>query len=86
MDFEAYLNAILSFIGSASLTEEEFDSLTVDSLSSDLEIYAALLSILNARDMVSTQQDRLFWYYKAKGVEVSQPSQAKSNIFVGATL
>ena len=81
-----YLDAILSFIGSASLSEEEWEAVTLPGSPTDLQVYNALLGVLNARDMVSTQQDRLFFYFKAKGAQVPEPVLNKSNIFVGAVL
>lgn len=81
-----YLNGILSFIGSESLTDEEFSSITVTDQNDHLAVYDALLSVLEARDSVSDMTSRLMHYFQAKGVAVSQPVLAKSNIFVGGSL
>lgn len=82
----AILNAILSFIGSTSLTDNEYDSLEIEDTSDDLANYEALLAVLDSREDVSTQKERLEQYYLAKGVAVSEPVVAKSNILVGGEL
>jgi hypothetical protein len=81
-----YLNAVLSFIGSESLTDDEFDSIDLEDTNDQVANYNSLLSILQARDVVSGMTTRLQYYYLAKGVEVSAPNNAVSNIFVGSPL
>jgi hypothetical protein len=81
-----YLNVILTFIGAPTLTDEEFDSLTITVGSMNKETYEALLEVLKARESVSTYQDRLFHFFSAKGIEVSAPDKGKSNIYVGGVL
>jgi len=82
----AYLNAILTFIGCESLTDEEFDALTLEDTEDQVEVYESLLSVLEARESVSETTSRLQFYFQAKGVEVSEADSGSSNIFVGSCL
>jgi hypothetical protein len=81
----ATLNAILAFIGTTSLTDEEFDSMDVDEESNSRDIYEALLLILDARGDIVNYQERLRYYYLAKGTSF-EAATGKSNIFVGSSL
>lgn len=85
-----FLDAILDFIGSESLTDEEFESLSED-LEQDYtkEVYLALKGVLEARESVSGQPKKLKLYFVAKGVDISDAGAAvtpKSNIFIGSKL
>lgn len=81
------LNAILIFIGAESLTNEEFDSITLENMDDQVANYNALLSVLQSRELVSDMTTRLQNYFLAKGVQVSPPGKpATSNIFVGVSL
>lgn len=79
------LNAILTFIGSASLTDEEFESIELESLDDQVAVYQSLLGILGSRESNSVTTARLRSYFLAKGVNVS-PARSGSNIFVGSSL
>ena len=79
----AFLNAILSFIGASSLTDVEFDALSIETYGYDLATYNALLAVVDARESVSDTRDRLRYYFLAKGVAVSESSSGKSNILIG---
>lgn len=88
-----FLDEILDFIGSESLTDEEFE--TVEAVEPTVEetytkeTYLALKSVLEARDSVSGQPKKLKLYFIAKGVDLSDAGAAKtptSNIFVGSKL
>ncbi len=81
-----YLDAVLTFIGAESLTDEEFDSIDLEDTDDQVATYNALLVILQGRDLVSDMTTRLQYYYQAKGVQVTAPNNANSNIFVGACL
>lgn len=81
-----FLNAILSFIGAESLTDEEFDSVTIEDTNEPFEVYTQLSQILQSRESVSGMQDRLWYYYKAKGFDFSQSETGTSNIYVGGGL
>jgi len=81
-----FLNAILTIIGASSLTDEEFDSLTLVQAWFDVETYEALLSIIDSREVVSNTRDRLTYYFLARGVEVSEPSAGVTKIYVGDEL
>lgn len=82
-----FLDAILMFIGSESLTDEEFDGIDATDEEYTQETFDLLKAVLESRDSVSTQLDKLAYYFLAKGVAVtgSEPT-AKSHIFVGASI
>lgn len=81
-----YLNGILSIIGAESLTDEEFSSISVTDQNDHLAVYDSLTAILVSRDVVSDMTSRLMYYFQARGIAVSAPALATSNIFVGASL
>ena len=81
-----FLNAILSFIGTTSLTDLEFAALPIDSAAYNAATYSALSAVLTGRESISTLQDKLFFYFRAKGAEISQAETGKSNIFLGSAL
>lgn len=80
------LNSILAFIGSESLTDQEFEDLTLSSTEDPLAVYEALLGVLNSRESVSDAKERLKNYFLAQGVSVGDPPSGRSEIFVGAVL
>ena len=85
----AWLNAILSFIGTTSLTDEEYTALNVTGVTPDVHNQAAydlLAEGLQAREPVSSLQDRLVGVFKAKGFTVSPNSTANTNIYIGSVL
>jgi hypothetical protein len=81
-----FLNAILAFIGSESLTDDEFDSVDIDDDENNSEVYNALLLILDGRESVTDMASRLKYYYLAKGVSFASDDQGKSNVFIGSKL
>lgn len=84
-----FLDAILAFIGAASLSDDEFASIDTEGFSVGvytIDVYNAILSIVDDRELVSTTRDRLRYLFLAKGVEVEESSRAKSNIFLGGEL
>lgn len=78
-----FINAVFSFIGASNLTDEEFESIEIESQTYTSELYEALLEIIDARELVSGTRDRLTYFFLAKGVSVSASSPAKSNILIG---
>lgn len=78
------LNAILAFIGSESLTDDEYGEISGGDLSTDEKRYAALDTVLVSREAVSGIRDRLKYYFMAKGVSVGEVDTSASNIFVGS--
>jgi hypothetical protein len=84
-----FLDSILEFIESESLTDEEFATVD-DSLPADYtkEVYQALRTILEARENVSGQVKRLTEFFQAKGVDLSDPTTPTpaSNILIGGAL
>lgn len=81
-----FLDSILEFIGAESLTDNEFDSVELELPLYDQDTYDALAEILEAREAVSSAQDRLVAYFTARGVEVTPNNTAKTNILIGAAL
>jgi hypothetical protein len=83
-------DVILDFIGSESLTDEEWS--TIDDLtmsSTPQELYDALFSVLESRESVSTMTERLQSYFLAKGVDVTEAEETEdteSKIFLGDDL
>lgn len=81
-----FLNGILTFIVAESLTDPEFDTVESTVTIYDQSTYDDLARVLATRESVSTYQDRLIAFYKAKGVDVTAASTAQSNIFIGSVL
>lgn len=82
-----FLNSIFAFIGTASLSDEEFDSLTIESYGYDQATYDALIGVLNSREAVSTMKDRLTAYFTARGASISQSTNTGSTqIWAGSPL
>jgi hypothetical protein len=80
------LNAILSFIGVESLTDEEFDSIDLDTMDDQVAVYEELKIVLEDRELGSAMTTRLQNYFLAKGTSVVSPSSPDSNIWVGSSL
>lgn len=84
-----WLNSILAFIGSESLTDGEYSGVNTSLLTLSVynqAAYDALASVLDTRDAVSTVQDRLVAYFKARGFDVEALNTGRTNIFIGAVL
>jgi hypothetical protein len=83
-----FLDAILAFIESESLTDEEFETITLTEQIYTKETYEALRAILEGRENVSGQVLRLKQYFEAKGVDFTTSTIpiANSNILIGSAL
>jgi len=85
-----FLDNILEWIESESLTDEEFETVDEDlDAEYSKEVYLALRDILEARENVSEQVKRLKQYFCSKGVDLSDPTavpQPASNILIGGCL
>jgi hypothetical protein len=84
-----WLNAIYAFIGTSSLTDPEYAGIDTDLLTLNTynqAAYDALAAVLTGRDAVSTMQDRLVAFFKAKGLDVAALNTASSNIYLGSVL
>ncbi len=83
-----FLNAIFSFIGSESLTDEEFDALDSELPETySAEVYEALKGVLIARESVSLQYSRLKAFFVAKGLIIQAVARPPtSQILFGAGL
>lgn len=80
------INALFLQIGATSLTDVEFDSLTIETAAADLATYNALLAVLDSRETVSNARDRLRYYFLARGVEIAVSTGGTTKIFVGSVL
>jgi hypothetical protein len=76
----------LAFIGAASLSDDEFETVTIEDQLYLQATYDQLELILDSREAVSAMRDRLKYYFLAKGTEVTQSSTGKSNVFLGDAL
>lgn len=84
-----WLNAILVFIGTTSLTDEEYDSINFLNLTTNVYNQAAydeLSAVLLTRESVSTMQARLLGVFTAKGASIEGAVTAKTNIYIGDVL
>lgn len=84
-----WLDAILVFIGTATLTDLEFDAIDTDLLTLNVynqASYDALAAVLTGRGSVGNMQDRLTAVFKAKGFDVAALDTASSNIYLGSVL
>lgn len=81
-----FLDAILEFIGTTSLTDSEWGTITVSTEEYSVDVYTELLAVLDSRESVSDTRDRLRYYFLARGVSVSESDQVSSNIYVGSSL
>lgn len=86
-----FLDSILGFIDSESLTDEEWGALSLEEEQLSKEVYAALLAVLEARDGVSDSTKRLKHYFLAAGIDLgveedAPATEAKSNILIGTAL
>lgn len=86
MTIRDFLDAILAFIGASSLTDDEYITIELEDQVYTSETYAALLTIIDARELVSNTRERLTAYFTARGVSVSQTSAGRSNIYAGSVL
>lgn len=82
----AFFNGILAILLTTSLTDDEFDTVEVETPAYNQENYDALSAILAARESVSDIQTRLYYYFKARGADITEATTGKSNILVGAVL
>lgn len=84
-----FLNFVLNFIGSSTLTDDEFLDFDGLDFGNNLVTFTALKMLLIERDEATETTDRLKYYFLGKGVAgiiddvVDAP---RSNIFIGAAL
>lgn len=86
MELREFLDAVLAFIGSESLTDEEFGGVGDIEAEYDKYTYAAMDSVLEARESVSSTRDKLRYTFLAKGADLDAAPVGKTNIFLGAAL
>lgn len=96
-DTRDFLDDILEFIGTDTLTDEESDEAELANQEYDVTTYALLKGILEARESASDMLYRLAFYFLSKGVSVATvntsepldgeaPKTATSNILIGISL
>lgn len=81
-----FFDAILAFIVTTSLTDEEFATCESEIPIYDQGTYDDLARVLLAREAVSVIKDRLVAYYLARGVTVTAATSGSSNIWLGGSL
>lgn len=84
-----WLNAVLIFIGTTSMTDAEYAAINVVGMTSQVYNQAAydqLSALLLSREAVSTMQSRLTGVFQAKGAEITAVVTAKTNIYLGDVL
>lgn len=84
-----FLNAILTFIGTSTLTDDEFEEFEDLVYGYNIATYNAVKMLLIERDETTETTERLKFYFSAKGLDVDPVAveeTAKSNIFIGASL
>lgn len=84
-----WLNAIFTFIGTSSLTDQEYNGMNfVDMVAQTYNqaAYDNLSAVLLARESASTMQSRLVGVFKAKGADIKELEIAKTNIYLGDAL
>ena len=85
-----WLNAILGFITAPALTDPEYASMNLVNVTNgtyNQAAYDELSKVLASRETVSTMQDRLAGFFRAKGLTtLTVADTAKSQILVGIPL
>lgn len=81
-----FLDAILAFIVSESMTDLEYTTIMSTMPLYDQTSYDDLSRILVGRGAISTIQERLVSYYSAKGVSVVAAKTGITDIFIGEAL
>lgn len=80
-----FLDAIFQFIGSESLTDLEFDDIELVTEEYSQAVFDVLRDILEARDAVSSQIEKLAAYFLIKGTTVQNATKTPvSDVFIGA--
>ena len=87
------LNEILVNIGQPTLTDEEFETITLSDDPERLDLYLALIPVLKLRSVIDDSLDRLKAYALAIDsinidIETAKESvfEEASNVFLGAEL
>lgn len=82
-----FLNYILEFIGSTSLTNDEFNAIVLvnPEFEYNLETYQALVAVLDSREDISDARDRLKSMFESAGVVTEEPvlPETDSEIVMG---
>ena len=84
-----WLNSVMAFIGSTSLTDEEWAAVNVlemTTLEYNQAAYDQLSEVLVSRESVSTMQVRLAALFTAKGATFTPAALAETNIYLGDVL
>lgn len=81
-----FLDSILAFISAPSLTDVEFDTITLTTQVYSNAVYDELSAVLVSRDAVSSTHSKLIAFFKAKGTDVTGTDLGLSNIFIGGPL
>lgn len=79
-----FIDAILAFIGSESLTDGEFATFTINAEEYTKALYEEIKAVLLERESISGQLKKLKSFFLAKGVDLNAPAiLANSQILIG---
>lgn len=81
-----YYDRIFTLIGAETLTDDEWETLTVTGRDLSIEHFNEFKAILEGRESASNVVEKLQSYFLAAGVEVSYTPQAQTNIYLGGDL
>lgn len=84
-----WFNAVFAFIGTTSLTDQEWaavNALNVETQVYNQAAYDQMDAVLASRESVSTMRDRLVGVFRAKGADIKATETAKTNIYLGDVL
>lgn len=83
----SFIDSILLVIGAASMNDDEYAMITTGELAYTKELYTEILLVLDSRETVSSDRDRLGFYFKARGIAIDPaPPASKSLIYIGGSL
>jgi len=80
-----WINQVMGIIEESSLTDDEFNTITLTSIVYTQESFDEISAILVSRGSVSNSVDRLASLFKARGFDPTPP-EGQSNIYLGSAL
>lgn len=84
-----FLDSILLFLNMPTLSDEEFDGVTLMVAEVNKETFLELKRILEDRNSITSDIDRLSFYFKAKNVSLSDEDSEttrQTNILIGRAI
>jgi len=87
VNFRAFLNGVLSAVGTSSLTDDEYATITVDqNFEYTTALHAQMQAVVVSRDALSSANARLGSFFKAYGVDLGTQTSPTTGIYVGGAL